>query len=129
MRPSVLASLSIKKIVCKNIHSDIYANHFSQFSNSTSNILKPAKLDEIVKFDFFWQGDILSLMIFFRTHQWRLCMKGYMAILQSHNIDPRESINLCTEICSACIHKALFHRYTRTILEERPDGQTNCKKK
>ena len=122
------ASLGIKKLVCKNIHSGIYANHFSQFSNSTSNILKTAKLDEMVKFEILLKGDVLSLN-FFCTYQWRLCMKGYMAILQSHNIDPRESIHLCTEIYSACIHKALFHRYTRTILEERPDGQTNCKKK
>ena len=78
----------VKKLVCKGIRSDTYANHFSQFFNSVSNVPTPAKLRSISKFKILWQGKIISLMKSFGTHQCRLYMKERLAILRESNKNP-----------------------------------------
>ena len=118
----------VRNLVCKDVRSDSYAFHFSQFFDKYDDIPTPSKLRRMTSFKILWQGKIISLMKSFGTHNCRLCMKERLFILRTHSKDPGKLINSCNEIYGACRHKSSFHRYSENIHKERPDEHTNCEK-
>ena len=100
----------------KSIYTDTFARHFTKIYKEKFKTGKHdiRKLKSLCKFSILWEGNPLSVVGKFGSHQCKLCSEEKLAILFNSSRRNCDLLNKCGEIYRCCRHKGNFHRYVST---------------
>ena len=113
MRPLLAMGLmqghqnDVRQLYLFGKQSDSYAKHFASLKRYTTcgDIPTPEEQRNDYTISVLWQGNPISAVKSFSTHNCALCTRERLAILKASRSKPELLINSCDEIYGACKHK------------------------
>ena len=119
----------VRRLYALGQQSDSYAKHFASLERYTiyGDIPTPEEQRKDCTISVLWQGNPISAVKTFATHNCALCTRERLAILKVSRSKPELLINSCDKIYGACKHKPKFHRFTTNNSTSTDESQEDGK--